>query len=434
MNTRPAPPARTPRARSSAGHAPFHPFPMAAILFATLLAGCTETPFLPDVEAGPGSIVGTVFDPFNSPLRSARVTVDGSGGFQSAVTGTAGDFRLDGVPAGSMTLTVSLGGFQEYQTSVSVASESESRVTVRLEPESLPSAGALATRVTSYSGSTMTFEVDAFVVDANARPIQGLGGASFQINDFSGVSFTPGGVTSVGGSGARSYSAALLLDQSGSITGTDPNDSRIVAAKTFLGSLGGSDNAVLAAFASGGMLPYDPLTIWGSGFTSNGAGYFGVLDQLASQESGGTPLYRSVASMIEYTSANATNQQRAVVVFTDGQDTDGGTSLDDVVALANQRNVPVYTVGLSSSVDVSVLSEMALRTGGAIMWAGDARQLVSAYKTLGGVLSGSLAYYRTRWTVRRTSGNWARGSWLTSSVTIQTPAGQLWAPFYVRIP
>ncbi len=92
-------------------------------------------------------------------------------------------------------------------------------------------------------------------------------------------------------------------------------------------------------------------------------------------------------------------------------------------------------MGLSSSVDVVVLSRLANETGGSVMWASDAQQLVSMYKTLGGVLRGAVAFYRTRWTATLTNGqNWGSGGWLQSGVSIQTSAGTVWAPFYVSIP
>ena len=87
------------------------------------------------------------------------------------------------------------------------------------------------------------------------------------------------------------YSAFLLIDQSGSITDTDPMDARIDAAKVFLSKLDSADNVRLAAFADNGSLPFSPITLYGNSFTNDGASFFGSLDELSILEAGGTPLY-----------------------------------------------------------------------------------------------------------------------------------------------
>lgn len=410
-----------------------------ALACAALLAGCEDLQSVLEPEdTGPryGSVSGTVVDPFGSGIEGVRVSADGGAGAGGSVTtDAAGRFAFSPLEEGSWVLTARKGGFRDATSGAVVLADLDVPVTMKMDPEALPSSGALATRVVSYAGSDMTFEVDLFVVDSEARPVSGLGAGSFRVQNSSNISFSGLGATSRAGSSLGPYSATLLLDQSGSIVTNDPNDSRIQAAKIFLDALGAGDNAVVAAFSSGGNLAYEPVTIWGNGFTSNGRGYFGVLDQLASQEGGGTPLFKAAASMVQYTRSRAPNANRAVVVFTDGQDTDGGWSLEEVVDYANQQDVRLYTVGLSGDVDSVVLSRLAHETGGTAMWAADARQLVSLYKTLGGVLRGSVSFYRTRWTARLVNGQkWGRGGWIQNGVRVATPQGEVWTPFFVQIP
>jgi hypothetical protein len=226
----------------------------------------------------------------------------------------------------------------------------------------------------------------------------------------------------------------MLLDQSGSIDDTDPADSRIQAAKLFMSALAGGDTALLAAFASGnGSLGADVVT-FGSGFTTDGRSYFGTLDSLADSVGGGTPLYRAVVTMIHQTADRAPSTNRAVVVFTDGQDTDGQNDIDDIAQAAAARGVAVFTVGLSTGSDASVLAQIAGRTGGAAFWAADARQLVSYYRTLGNILRGTAPTYRTSWRMSRSVGTFGSGSWVTTSVRVKTPVGTAYAPFYVEVP
>ncbi len=238
------------------------------------------------------------------------------------------------------------------------------------------------------------------------------------------------------GNAAGAYSALMLLDQSGSITSTDPSDARLFAAKEFLSSLGSSDNVQVAAFADGGSLPFDPVTVYGNGFTNNGPGLFSTIDALASLESGGTPLYDAVDSTAFHTSMNAPNANKAVIVFTDGEDTVSAKTLDQAIARAKNLGIRLFTVGLSSGINDTVLLRMAVETGGGYVFAGDARRLISYYGTLGNVLSGSASFYQTKWTAFASGGsfNFSSGSAFTTSVRVNTPQGVLFAPFRIQVP
>ncbi len=59
----------------------------------------------------------------------------------------------------------------------------------------------------------------------------------------------------------------------------------------------------------------------------------------------------------------APNVNKAVVVFTDGEDPNGGKTIANIVQEAKSQGVKVFTVGLGQA-DTAVLSQMALPTGG----------------------------------------------------------------------
>lgn len=358
-----------------------------------------------------GAVQGIVTDLFGSPVADATVTV---GYGLDDRTSSAGAFMIEDVPVGTQSLEVSRVGFDTWQEYVTIYEAQTTNIFPALEPAAIPSGAMLASRVISYTANSMTFEIDIVVVDENAAPILNLDAAVFVINDtdFPGdiyFDFTPVSVIPLVSANAGPYSASLLIDQSGSITGTDPGDSRIQASKIFLSALGAGDNAQLAAFASGGYLPFSPLTIYGQGFTSNGASFYTALDDLAGQEGGGTPLYSSVLAMIEHTASNGPNANKAVIVFTDGEDTQGGATLYDIANAASNNGVKVFTVGLSSSVNFYVLAQMANLTGGAFMMTDDAEALISYYGTLGNLLHGSANFYRTRWSLTTSTDVFAPG-------------------------
>ena len=162
------------------------------------------------------------------------------------------------------------------------------------------------------------------------------------------------------------------------------------------------------AFASGGELPYSPTTTWthgGQRFSSDTSAFFGALNSLADIEGGGTPLYDSSMTAVEYTDTYANNNNQAVIIFTDGKDTANSASLSSAIQYAKQRNIPLHTVALSSGVDIGVLSRMAGETGGSLTHATDARRLISYYGALGPYLSGAGRFYRATWLVLAQGGS-----------------------------
>jgi hypothetical protein len=317
--------------------------------------------------------------------------------------------------------------------------------------EGKPSVASLAAQSLSRSGNTTQFSVDLFVINRSGRYVTGLQRGNFSIpnTSISGatVSHALNNLASVnqGSAGSGAYSALLLMDQSGSIaysqndgiTPTDPDDLRISAAKIFLDYLGDGDQAGLASFS--GLNSYattNAYTVFHHGFSRNVPAKKKTLDSLASTEGGNTPLYLSTAAAIDYTArAASAATRRAVIVFTDGQNVGSyPTTLDQVIRASNDRQIPVFTVGLSRGVNVDVLSRMANETGGAFFFARDAEQLVTAFGTLGRLLRGSATLYRTTWTATRSSGTWGAGQALSGTINVNLPSGEIVeAPFWVQI-
>jgi len=194
--------------------------------------------------------------------------------------------------------------------------------------------------------------------------------------------------------------------------------------------LGSNDEILLAAFASDGALPYD-LTTYGN-FTNNGEIYYSTLDNLTNLIGGCTPLYKAVHTYTYKTYTDGNNFNKAVVVFTDGEDTDGGYTVEDVINYANQKNVRIFTIGLSSGTNVKVLSDMALKTNGAFMRASNARQLISAFGYLGNLLH-CAQYYRINFTSTLVDNNWSTGTWFSTSLRAESSNGVIYIPFHFTV-
>lgn len=243
------------------------------------------------------------------------------------------------------------------------------------------------------------------------------------------------------------YAAALLLDQSGSIAQSDPTAARLYSAKAFLAGLGPGDAARIAAFADGtsARIPTPPLATFGP-FRGPGAAtaFFPDLDALTQQVGGNTPLYATL-DLLRDSVANdpsvAPGQGKAIVLFTDGIDTDCvnaaacGARRDQSVAGALAQGVRVFTIGLSSQIDVEALADLSNRTDGAFLYAESAEQLLPLYGTVGRLLSLSLPTYRLRWTVQAdAAGSFVPGRALLGRIEVHHGSGTFEVPFIVGIP
>ena len=299
----------------------------------------------------------------------------------------------------------------------------------------LPSAGVLKADVTTYSSQSVEFTIDVFAVGPDSRKYS-LSPSDFTI--ISGIlQFQLTDVRLIDQDHVGPYSATFLMDQSGSISSADPGDARISAAMTFMGNMASGDEVALLAFASGFFadIPHTPVTSYldstGASFTSDPNGFDAALRELSRIDGGGTPLYDAIRIAIDYTVRNATNQNRVILVFTDGEDTTSRASLSDAVDDAIRNSVALHTVALSDGVDMDVLTEISERTGGSMTFARDARSLISYYGALGPFLSGSEQFYRTLWRLTSTRGSFHPGDSIRHWMWINTPGGSLSVPFRI---
>jgi hypothetical protein len=414
----------------------------------------------------------TVTDAFGSAVPGARI----AGPQTSSITdaGGVGLLLVDG-GKGTVDLAISRETFLDKSTTAPVKAGQVNEIAVTLDRATSAAGGSVASRsgvlpTVSSSAQQMTFEVELVVVDGESRPIENLTRTDFALRSctpdvannridcvrgpgadsdvaYAPVNSTPETLTLIPGQAAMPFAAALLLDQSGSILQSDPTGARLFSAKAFLQGMGTDDHALLAAFASGpgAIIPTAPLTVYGP-FRDKAAApsYFPTLDSLAPLLGGDTPLYESVDALrpqVVSDPALPVGLAKALVIFTDGSDTTCGgaetcrtrrkQSIDD----AKADGVRLFTIGLSSGVDIVALGELANQTGGALLYADSPEQLLPLYGSVGKLLSLSLPTYRLRWTVQAgTSGVFQPGSTLIGRVQVTTNAGTFDVPFTVGIP
>lgn len=382
--------------------------------------------------------------------------------------------------AGSASATISRPTFVTQTVVATVVANQVTDLAVTLVRATAAAGGSLTARIAKGASAptvdpndqTMTFEIELVVVGSDSEPITGLTASDFVLkpctpdpgNDKvdcvrgAGASFDAGYAPITGiaetldvvpGDPAEPYAAALMLDQSNSIAGSDPTGARLYSAKAFLDGLGVDDRVLLSAFASAGaLIPDEPLTVYppfrDQGTISAAPSYYATLDSLATLVGGGTPLYQSFDLLVDQVINDATlpvGIAKSVVIFTDGDDTECGDAdacraiRQASIAKANTDGVRVFTIGLSNGVNFEALGELANDTGGVFLFAESPEQLIPLYGSVGRLLSLSLPTYRLRWTVQAASaGVFQTGNLLLGRVTVNAGVSAFDVPIIVGIP
>lgn len=99
--------------------------------------GQDPAPATPQVPA-PGSIVGIVQDNTGAVVPGVAVTLTNAKGVaQSATTDEKGEYRFAGLPPGDYTISLTLQGFKDVKSAVTLSAEQGARLNITLEPASV---------------------------------------------------------------------------------------------------------------------------------------------------------------------------------------------------------------------------------------------------------------------------------------------------------
>ncbi len=178
--------------------------------------------------------------------------------------------------------------------------------------------------------------------------VTGLTAANFTLKESGSIRAVT--VTSVTSGSSGPLSLAILIDVSGSLSSTDLANEK-AAAKQLIAQMGASDMVAVYSFTDGVTLLRD--------YTSDKALLNAAVD--AASGGGSTALYKAIQ-----TASQALGQRtgrKAIVLMTDGDDTVGGTTIDQAIAAAKTAGVPVFPVGFGSA-NTTVLTRIATETGG----------------------------------------------------------------------
>lgn len=306
-----------------------------------------------------------------------------------------------------------------------VSCRKEEEIVLPLDDNSLPSGALGRISIIGKSGNTIRLGLDVVVFRDSKNIEVNLKAEAFSIDTLINrgvLAFKLDGVSFRDAGSKVAYSALMLMDQSGSISSTDRNNFRLDAAKAFCSNLGEGNNVALWSFP-GNLNTNDS-------YTTDTAEVIARIEELRNRQGGGTPLYISQVTSIDFAADKADKQGKAVLTFTDGGDNGGGYTPTQVAERAKDKNIKLYNIGLGSA-EADKLCVQAVATGGAFMFAKDARQLISMFGNLGKLLDQTARFYRTEWTVTKNSDFTTSGSF-THELKITLPyGGQVVVPFTV---
>lgn len=167
-------------------------------------------------------------------------------------------------------------------------------------------------------------------------------------------------------------SAALVLDASGSMSGSG-NAGAKAAAHAFLGLMDSTtDEGAVFYFNSAVMLQQS--------MTSSMSALHTAVDGLMA--AGATAVWDAIYAGIHEVANSAINGKRAVVALTDGGDNSSTRTPAEVIALAQQKNIRVFTIGLGSAINATTLQQIALLSGGLYYQTPNASELLNIFTTI----------------------------------------------------
>jgi hypothetical protein len=185
----------------------------------------------------------------------------------------------------------------------------------------------------------------------------------------------------------------LDFDSSGSMgpnafdpIGNDPNRLRVDAGIQLISLLKPTDQAAIMDFGAGTTAGFRASRLL-QNFTSDKALLNQAIDSVVA--SGGTPLFDSILDALDLFVQAPPSSNPAVVVLTDGEDTESSNTPLDVIQQAQQQSIQIFTIGLGRGIGFPPLQNIARETGGTFVEAVDADALIQLFQAIGvGIVAG----------------------------------------------
>ncbi|MGE7093322.1 VWA domain-containing protein [Lysinibacillus sp. NPDC048646] len=164
----------------------------------------------------------------------------------------------------------------------------------------------------------------------------------------------------------KNIDIVFSIDSSGSMVWNDPGELRKEAANNFVDKLTEQDRAAVVDFDS-----YAGTVV---ALTTDKQKVKNAIDK--SDNSGGTDIYKAVNEGVKEIANNGRDENvKYLIILTDGE----GNWNDSALDYARDNDVTIFTIGLGSSVNQSLLDRIATSTGGKYFYASDAWKLYGVF-------------------------------------------------------
>jgi len=353
----------------------------------------------PSVQVLPSSYDFGAVTPGNSPAPlEVEITNNGSLGLtvSGIVLSDTINFNLDlsvgSNPCNTLPLTIAPGGnctleviFDSqsdniFNESLTITSNASNTPTFNLwlagKSEPIKELNVRINQIDPCPRPVVTAYVS--VMDQAGYPVTTLTETDFSLTDDATIAAQPTTADFV--SDTATISVALVMDYSGSVTDVqDAVDDMEESAAYFIDQLRDLPGVVDEAE----IIKFDNIVEVVQGFTSDKdllkAAIYAYWDN--GRE---TALYDAVVKAVDDTALQST-ARKAVIVISDGIDSQSLQTLDDVINDANNNGIPIFTIGLGV-LNPIILQQMADDTGGTFFEATTSDNLRTIYEQLANVL------------------------------------------------
>ena len=177
------------------------------------------------------------------------------------------------------------------------------------------------------------------------------------------------------------FDVGFVIDESSSMEdaskgeANDPDRLRVVAAKNFTRGLIEGDRAAVIGFNDQARRK--------NHLTEDMEEVRGAIDSIVGT-AGGTALYEGLLEAIEELINNLDETRgRFIIALTDGEDNESAEEkYDDIIAQCVENHIPIYTIGLGSSVNTALLVKLANYTGGSYFHIGSAEDIPQVFNRI----------------------------------------------------
>ena len=170
---------------------------------------------------------------------------------------------------------------------------------------------------------------------------------------------------------AEPVAATLLVDTSSSVGGDGALTASKQAADAFIDKMNANDTAALISFN-------DQAQVVQS-FTNDKTKLKAAVDGL---KSGGSRAQFDAISQAAAQQGSAQAARRAIILVTDGADNASKIQMGDAIKAANDSKTPVFTIGVGTSLNKSVLDTIASSTSAQAIYVSSADQITQIFRNV----------------------------------------------------